>query len=185
MGNLCLRAIETNEDIIKVINSEFTPGLISHLGFNKRVKFEMKKMKKISKKYKKNDTLQIKLGNKFMNCKINNISVDEITGIVSWVELEKISQPNFIKKKIPLVFKNIESLKLGEKELKVFLTEIDIGGKNEDIPEYLTIDINDIESKEFTISNLKVSTNLKIMNKKDDVIALVRSKSQKVLSSVG
>jgi hypothetical protein len=185
MGNLCIRAIETNEDIMKVINSEFTPGLVSCRGFDKRVKFEMKKMKKISRKYKRNDVIEIKLDNKFMDCKINNISVDEITGIVSWVELEKISKPNLAKKKIPIVFKNIENLKLGEKELKVFLTEVDIRGKNEDIPEYLIIDINDIETREFTISNLKLNKNLKVMNKKDDVIALIRSKSCKVLFPVG
>jgi len=177
MGNLYIRAIETKEDINKVIGDEFAPGLISYLGLSKRVKFEMKKMKKISKKYRHNDTIEVKLGDRFMNCRISNMSVDEITGFVSWVELENISSNSFTKKKIPLVFKNTESLKSMETELKVLLTEVDISGKSEDFPEFISVDLKDIKQRELKISNLQIGKGLRIMNKKDDVIALIKAKS--------
>jgi hypothetical protein len=176
MGNLYIRAIETKEDMVKVINDEFTPGLIAYSGFNKRVKFEMKKMRKIGRKCNPSDIIEVKFCNKVIHCKINDIEIDEITGSVSWIELENISKASHTKKKIPLVFKNTESLSLIEKELKVYLTEVDISGKNEDIPEFISVDLKDVKQKEFKISNLKIDTGLKVMNKKDDIIALIKSK---------
>jgi hypothetical protein len=173
MGNLYIRAIETKEDIAKVIGDEFTPGLITHLGLNKRVKFEMRKMKKIGKKCKYNDVIEVKFCNKVIHCKIKDIEIEEITGSVSWIELENVSKAIHTKKKIPLVFKNTESL---SKDLKVCLTEVDISGKNEDLPDFISIDLKDVKQKEFKISNLKIDTGLKVMNKKDDIIALIKSK---------
>jgi hypothetical protein len=174
MGNFYIRAIETKDDISKVLNGEFTPGLLNISGSKKRVKFSIKKMNRISKKYSTNDIIDVKLGNKFINCKINNISIDEITGFVSWIELEKTKKTNLIKKKIPLVFKNSY---MNEKDLKILLTEIDITGKKEDIPEFITIDLGKLNKSEFKISNLNIDKNLKIINKKDDTIALIRSRS--------
>jgi hypothetical protein len=170
MSNLYIRAIETREDINKVISDEFTPGLISYLGFNKRVKFEMKRMKRISKRNKPNDIINVKLNNRFINCKITNIVIDEITGWVSWIELEKVSTSEFTNKKVPLVF----NTKSNENGLKVLLTEIDIGGKYNELPEYIIVNLEDINQKKlFTISHLNVGPNLKVMNKQDDIIAYI------------
>jgi large subunit ribosomal protein L25 len=177
MGNLYIRAIETKEDMTKVINDAFTPGLISYLGFNRKVKFEMKKMKRISKKYKIDDIIDVKLKERFMCCKIGNMIIDEMTGCVSWVELERVSSSSFKNKKIPLVFENANILKSAKKEIKVLLTEVDVVGKTSELPEYILIDLNDITFKnEITVANLDIGNNLKIINKKDDVIVTTKSK---------
>jgi hypothetical protein len=169
MGDLCLRAIETNENIDKVVNDGFAPAIIKDTEQNTDVyaKIEMRKLKRILRKNTTNQNILVKIKNNSKYYKVSNLIQNEITGVVSLIEFDSVKYENTIKTKVPIVF-NYSDNRL-KNSLHVNLSEIEIIGHKNKIPDYFSINVG--KNKTIRICNLQINSDLKLLQDSDTIIA--------------
>lgn len=179
MGDLYIRAIETKDKIDKVLGDGFAPGIISSERNDNAVfvKFEMKKIKRLYRRYTDGGFVSVKCGERLEDCVIKDIVVDEITGAVKFVELNRMVRDDRVRKKVPIVFNCRFNYDKGQ-FLRVYIPELEVVGRKKNIPDFISVDIEGTNGDKIMIGNLELERGFEVLNKEDDIIAVIRNKNE-------
>lgn len=124
----------------------------------------------------KGSILKLKLHDEIKNCVIKEIQKDVVTGKIIHVDFQNVSRDEIIKMTIPLDFIGIDSLQSRRLIVETFVTEIDMQGKVQEIPETLKIDVskNNVNDKLF-VRDIKLPQGIRLLSDPNTLVAITNS----------
>ncbi|CAG7839072.1 General stress protein CTC [Clostridium haemolyticum] len=140
------------------------------------IKVNYNELMKILKNNSKGSILKLQLNNEIKNCVIKEIQQDIVTGKVIHVDFQNVSKDEIIKMTIPIEFTGINKLQSKRLILETFITEIDMQGKVQEIPEAIKIDASklDFDNKLF-VHDIKLPEGIRLLSDPNALIAVVNS----------
>lgn len=175
MSEACIRAIVRTEKPRRVRRDGFAPGIIYGEGVEGSipVKMEMIKLKRLLRKISHNTTIEVKTGESIRQCIIKDIQRHPVTGDILHIDLQAVNGNNNVKLRVPLLFNGKNLLDERKYLLHVFITELEIVGPLNLLPEYVAINLGDKKpGDKILVGNLKID-GVKIINAKNEIIAAV------------
>ncbi|AEF94997.1 50S ribosomal protein L25 [Desulfotomaculum nigrificans CO-1-SRB] len=177
MSELLLRAIERTEKANKARRKGFAPGVIygEEMAEGLCIKFEMNKLLRVLKNHREGAKVQVKIGEHIKQCIVKEVQRDPITGKVLHIDLQTVTDNDTVRVKIPVLFKGKNRLEEKKLLLQVFLPEVEVAGKVNLLPEFITVDVENKElGDKITVKDLlKVNDEIKILNEEDEILAVV------------
>jgi len=180
MSEKVIRAIERKEKPKQARRNGYAPGVIygRDLAGSIPVKFEMNKLRKELKQ--NNQTISVKINDDVKDCIVKEVQFDCITGEILHVDLQTVSKDSYVKLKVPVYYSGKEKLESKGLLLQVLMTEVEVKGKVESIPESITIDVDNKElGDKILLKDLNVDKQVKILEESDSVLAVIISKDSK------
>lgn len=155
-----------------------------HLENSIPVKVPYNKLMRLLKENSKGSIFKLKLNDEIRNCVIKEIQNDALSGKVIHVDFQNVNKNEVIKMTIPVEFTGIESLQSRKLILETFITEIEMQGKVEEIPENIVIDAStmNFDDKIF-VHDIKLPEGIRLLSEADALVAVVNSTDQSVKAS--
>jgi large subunit ribosomal protein L25 len=175
MSECTICAVERNEKSNKVRREGFIPGVVYGKGVNsKSVKFESKQLKKLLDEHGKNARISLKIGDEVNQCILKEVQKDWLNGQILNVEFQAVHSGDMIHSKVPVIFHGKEKLSGKQLLLQEYVSEIEIQGKAEIMPESVSFDVGDskLEDK-ITVKDIQVEPGIKILNSENEIIAVI------------
>ena len=180
MSEQVIRAIERKEKPKKARRSGYAPGVVYGKEFASSilVKFEMNKIKKILKNHT-NQIIAVEINDDIKDCIVKELQVDCITGEIVHVDLQTVDKDSYTKVKVPITFSGKETFEPKGLMLQVLIPEIEVKGKVGLIPKSVTVNVEGKElGDKITLEDVHINEELRILNEKDSILAVVIGKDQ-------
>lgn len=171
-----IRAIERHEKPRKVRRNGFAPGIIYGEGIEGPVpvKFEMTRLKRILRKHTGNARLRIKLQEQIVQCVIKEVQRHPVTGEIMHIDLQKVNENKPVRLKLPLKFNGRKKLDEKKLLLHVFISEIEVTGAINLLPQYIQVDISDKKpGDKITVKDIRLDSSVRISSTEDEILAQV------------
>lgn len=173
-------ALERSSNAKKIRREGFIPGVIYGQDFeSKVVQFEFLELNKLLKDNTKTSRFKVNIGDSSTRCIVKEVQRDSATGRLIHIDMQSISENEEIKIKVPITFTGKRMIESKNLMIENYLTELELSGKMKYMPEGIEIDV---ENKEFgdkiIVSDIKIDSNLEVLDDKDEVVALISSAKQ-------
>ncbi|MCD3216560.1 50S ribosomal protein L25 [Clostridium botulinum C] len=140
------------------------------------IKVNYNQLMRILKNNSKGSILKLQLNNEIKNCVIKEIQQDIVTGKVIHVDFQNVSKDEIIKMTIPIEFTGINKLQSKRLILETFITEIDMQGKVQEIPEAIKIDASKLDfGNKLFVHDIKLPEGIRLLSDPNALIAVVNS----------
>ena len=140
------------------------------------IKVNYNELMKILKNNSKGSILKLQLNNEIKDCVIKEIQQDIVTGKVIHVDFQNVSKDEIIKMTIPIEFTSINKLQSKRLILETFITEIDMQGKVQEIPEAIKIDASKLDfGNKLFVHDIKLPEGIRLLSDPNALIAVVNS----------
>lgn len=176
MGEAYIRAIIRSEKPKKVRRDGFAPGIIYGEGIDVPipVKFEMVRLKRLLKRHLSNAKIDIKLGDSIRKCVVKEVQRHPVTSDILHIDLQTVNENENVKLKIPVTFTGKKMLDSRKHVLHIYISEIEVSGCLKLLPDRITVDVGEMSPGEkFTVGDIKIDSDIKILNGKDEILAVV------------
>lgn len=176
MEQIVLNATERVKKSKKFREEGFIPGVIYGDTVTKgdSVKFEEVSLKKILAEHGSNVKLLVKLGDNKNLGVIKEIQKHPVTNKIIHVDIQLISKDQEVKTQIHISFKGEDILKSRQLQLQVHKSEVDVLGKIDLIPEFISVDVSEKALGDtVTLKDFGLDKQLKIHDKIDEIYATV------------
>lgn len=173
-------ALERSSNAKKIRREGFIPGVIYGQDFeSKVVQFDFLELNKLLKDNTKTSRFKVNIGDSSTRCIVKEVQRDSATGRLIHIDMQSISENEEIKIKVPITFTGKRMIESKNLMIENYLTELELSGKMKYMPEGIEIDV---ENKEFgdkiIVSDIKIDSNLEVLDDKDEVVALISSAKQ-------
>lgn len=140
------------------------------------IKVDYNQLMKLLKENSKGSILKLQLNNEIRNCVIKEIQKDTVSGKIIHLDFQNVTRNEVIKMTIPVEFTGLNSLQSRKLILETFITEIEMQGKVEEIPENIVIDAStmNFDDKIF-VHDIKLPEGIRLLSEPDALIAVVDS----------
>lgn len=140
------------------------------------IKVNYNELMKILKNNSKGSILKLQLNNEIKDCVIKEIQQDIVTGKVIHVDFQNVSKDEIIKMTIPIEFTSINKLQSKRLILETFITEIDMQGKVQEIPEAIKIDASKLDfGNKLFVHDIKLPEGIRLLSDPNALVAVVNS----------
>ncbi|AYF53875.1 5S rRNA E-loop-binding protein [Clostridium sp. K25] len=140
------------------------------------IKVNYNQLMRILKNNSKGSILKLQLNNEIKNCVIKEIQQDIVTGKVIHVDFQNVSKDEIIKMTIPIEFTGINKLQSKRLILETFITEIDMQGKVQEIPEAIKIDASKLDfGNKLFVHDIKLPEGIRLLSDPNALVAVVNS----------
>ncbi|WMJ79892.1 50S ribosomal protein L25 [Clostridium sp. MB40-C1] len=143
------------------------------------VKIQSSALIKLLRDNSKGSIIKLNVNNTIRNCVVKSVQKDTITGELLHVDFQCVNENEVIKMKIPVSFVGLNALQLKRLVLDTFLPEIEMQGNVEKIPEYIKIDVSQMnfEDKIFA-KDIELPEEIKLITEPDELLAVVNGFNQ-------
>lgn len=168
-------AIERTEKPNKARKQGFIPGVVYGRDMaSKNVKLEQKEVKRLLQGHMKNAKVSLRLGNEVKQCIIKEVQKDPVNGQILHVELQAIHNNDMIRLKVPIVFYGKEKLPGRQQLLQEYISEVEVTGKADIIPEFVSIDVGDGKlGDKITVKDIQVGDGIKVLDNESEILAVI------------
>lgn len=133
-------------------------------------------LKKLLKTHSMGSIIKLNFNNEIINCIVKQVQTDVLSGKVIHVDFQKVVKNEIVKMTIPIEFTGLENLQNKNLLLETFVTEIELQGKVEEIPEHIKIDVAKMNSQDkIFVHDIALSSDIKSLTDKDTLVAIVNS----------
>ncbi|EGO89195.1 50S ribosomal protein L25 [Clostridium botulinum C] len=140
------------------------------------IKVNYNQLMRILKNNSKGSILKLQLNNEIKNCVIKEIQQDIVTGKVIHVDFQNVNKDEIIKMTIPIEFTGINKLQSKRLILETFITEIDMQGKVQEIPEAIKIDASKLDfGNKLFVHDIKLPEGIRLLSDPNALVAVVNS----------
>ncbi|KGM96593.1 5S rRNA E-loop-binding protein [Clostridium novyi A str. 4552] len=140
------------------------------------IKVDYNELMKLLRENSKGSILKLGLNNEIRNCVIKEIQKDTVSGKVIHVDFQNVNKNEVIKMTIPIDFTGINNLQLRKLILETFITEIEMQGKVEEIPENIVIDASTMNCDDkIFVRDIKLPEGIRLLSEPDALVAVVNS----------
>lgn len=174
MQNLVFNVAQRSEKGKKVRMNGQIPGIIYGESLEKSIpcKMDRKEMLKLLSS-SRNSVLALNLDGTMEHCVLKEVQRN-IFGEIIHLDFQYVKKGDLVKLKVPVNFVGQGYLESKRLLLEVFVSEVQVQGHLEDIPENLTIDVSKLEHGDsILLKDLHISDKLKADIDEDKVIATV------------
>jgi len=157
-------------------NKGITPGVIYGEGIETgiSIQFDMPKLKHILKSNFMNAKLTVKLGEAGRFCLIKDFQTDPVSGNIIHVDFQSVSADEVIKLKVPIIFNGKAALKLKRLALQINVTELEIEGRVDLVPEAIHIDVSTRNvGDKIILKELELESHIKVHADENEILAFV------------
>ncbi|AEB74775.1 50S ribosomal protein L25 [Clostridium botulinum] len=140
------------------------------------IKVNYNQLIRILKTNSKGSILKLQLNNQTKNCVIKEIQKDTVTGKIIHIDFQNVSKDEIIKMTIPIEFTGIDKLQSKRLILETFITEIDMQGKVQEIPETIKIDASKMNfNNKLFIHDIKLPEGIRLLSDPNALVAVINS----------
>ena len=173
MQNAVFNISERTEKGKKVRMEGSIPAIMYGQSLGEPIPCQITKRELIDLLGSKNSVLSLKLNDKIENCVLKEVQRNTFGEIIH-LDFQYVKKGDLVKLKVPVNFVGQGYLESKRLLLEVFVSEVQVQGHPEDIPENLTIDVSKLEHGDsILLKDLHISDKLKADIDEDKVIATV------------
>jgi len=175
MSESIICAIERTEKPNKARKQGFIPGVVYGKDMaSKSVKLEQKELKRLLQGHTKNTKVGVKIGNEVKQCIIKEVQKDPVNGQILHVEMQTIHNDDLIRLKLPIVFHGKEKLSGRQQLVQEYISEVEVMGKADIIPEFVSVDVGDRKSGDkITVKDIRVGDGIKVLDNESEIFAVI------------
>lgn len=163
------KKLRKNGEIPGIIYGEFMKNSIP-------IKVDNLSLLKLLKYNSKGSIIKLKLNNEVKNCVVKQVQKDNLTGELIHVDFQYVNKNEVIKMKIPVDFEGMENLHIKKLTLETFLAEIEMQGDVEKIPEFIKIDVSQMNfGDKIYASDIALPEGIKLLTSPDILLAVVNA----------
>ena len=173
MQNAVFNISERTEKGKKVRMEGSIPAIMYGQSLGEPIPCQITKRELIDLLGSKSSVLSLKLNDKIENCVLKEVQRNTFGEIIH-LDFQYVKKGDLVKLKVPVNFVGQGYLESKRLLLEVFVSEVQVQGHPEDIPENLTIDVSKLEHGDsILLKDLHISDKLKADIDEDKVIATV------------
>ncbi|SUY48003.1 ribosomal 5S rRNA E-loop binding protein Ctc/L25/TL5 [Clostridium putrefaciens] len=178
-------ALERSSNVKRIRREGFIPGVIYGQDFEaKIVQFDFLELNKLLKDNTKTSRFKVNIGDSSTRCIVKEVQRDAATGKLIHIDMQSISENEEIKIKIPITFTGKRMIESKNLMIENYLTELELSGKMKYMPEGIEIDVENKElGDKIIVSDIKIDSNLEVLEDKDEVVALISSAKQQEMKA--
>lgn len=183
MSKLFINALERNEKGKKVRKEGFVPGVIylERHGQSIPVKFAKNKIEKILGKATKASIIGVKLGDDIKNCVVKDIQRDSLNQSLIHLDMESFKSDDSIRVKVPIEFEGKAMLDNKKLILQTFLTELEVKGQVEKIPELIVVNLSDKKFGDtITLKDIQIDNDIEVLHEDDEIFASISAAQKEI-----
>lgn len=146
------------------------------LATNIPVKADHSKLLKLLKSNSDGSIIQLKVNGEVINCVVKHVEKDPITGKLIHVEFQKVEENEVIKLKLSVNFIGHEALALKRLVIENFLNEIELQGEASKIPEYIEINVGDMDyNDKLFVKDIELPEGVTFITEPETLLAIVNA----------
>ncbi|WP_066503936.1 50S ribosomal protein L25 [Abyssisolibacter fermentans] len=178
MQNINIKSVIRNEigsnACNRIRNTGFVPSVIyGHNFTNHTLKFNIKEVKSIIKKYGENAIVEVAIENTSFPAIIKEIQRDPITHGIIHLDLQQIDGKQKITTSIPILIAGRKSLD-NEHILQQQLQKIDVECYPDQVPKNVLIDISKLAmNNSFKVGDVELAEDITILTNSEEIIASI------------
>ena len=174
-------AIEINERCLNESKKRLrregqVPGIIygEFLENTIPIKVDNSKLIKLLRYNSKGSILKLKLKDEVKLCVVKQVQKDTVTSEILHVDFQYVKKNEVIKMSIPVNYIGRENLESKRLILETFLQELEVQGAVEKIPEYIDLDVSNLnyEDKIF-VKDIELPNEVKLLTEEENLLAVV------------
>lgn len=159
--------LRRNGEIPGIIYGEFLKKAIP-------VKIEKSSLLQLLKSNSKGSILKLNLKDKTRNCVVKQIQKDNLTGEILHVDFQYVKENEVIKMKIPVSYEGMDKLLSRKLVLETYLSELEMQGNVEKIPEFIKIDVSNMDfDDKLSAGDIKLPEEIRLITEPDTLLAVV------------
>lgn len=170
-----LIATERNEKGKAARKKGFIPGVV--YGKNKKcqsINFKMGKLMAFLKEKGEKSKISFQLNGENKHGIIKEVGRDAVTSTIIHIDIQEVSESEEVRWTIPIFFEGRKKLKNKELYIQINLAEVDVEGKASEIPNNITLNVEDLElGEEIKVKDLNIDSNIKVFNELEETIARI------------
>lgn len=141
---------------------------------SKPIKIPELDLTKLLNTHSKGAIIKLKLNDVVKNCVVKNVQKDNLSGQLIHVDFQCVNKNETIKMKIPVHFVGMDNLQLKKLVLDTSLSEIEMQGNVEKIPEHIKIDVSDMNfGDKILAKNVELPKDIKLLTEPDTLLAVI------------
>lgn len=155
------------------------PGIIygQYLDNPTTIKIVGPSLNKLLKDNSKGTIVRLNLNDKIDNYIVKHVQKNALTGDILHVDFQYISKNEVVKMKIPVEYVGVKDLETKKLYLNVTISEIEMQGDAEEIPEYIKIQVSQMEyGHKIFASSINLPDGVKLLTNPDVILAIVMGK---------
>jgi large subunit ribosomal protein L25 len=171
-----INAAEREESAKKTRKKGCVPGNIYGPGINRnmKVRFEGKEINQFLRNHSIGAKTIVSINEKELPCVIKGIQYEPISNKPIHIELYATSEDKLVNVRVPVKFKGKAWLAQNNLVLQVLEDEIRIQGTLRSLPEFVSVDVAAMkDGNVVTVDNVSLPKNIRLLVKKDKVIARI------------
>ncbi|MCY6960406.1 50S ribosomal protein L25 [Clostridium brassicae] len=143
------------------------------------IKIKSSELIKLLRDNSKGSIIKLSVNDTIKNCVVKNVQKDSVTGELLHVDFQCVNENEIIKMKIPVNYSGLNNLQLNRLVLDTFLSEIEMQGNVEKIPESIKIDVSQMnfDDKIFA-KDIELPEEIKLITEPDTLLAVVNGFNQ-------
>ncbi|NLO83303.1 MAG: 50S ribosomal protein L25 [Clostridiales bacterium] len=177
MGTVLLELLERKESAKKTRKNGYVPAVIYGRGFEngKPVKIEASKLAKALKGQGATPRFSAMVNKEETEVLVKEVQKDAITGQILHVDMQALTGDEHVRVKVPVILTGREALERNNLILETYISEVEISGPANILPESLSIDVSNMNAGDtITVRNIKLTvTDVRIHTAEDEVLAVV------------
>ncbi|RKD24862.1 large subunit ribosomal protein L25 [Caminicella sporogenes DSM 14501] len=176
MSEAILRAFERTEKPKKCRRQGYVPGIIYGEGFEngQKIKIQLSEARELIKENTKNLRLWVQIGKEKKYGVIKEIQKHPMTKEIQHIDIQAISQKDKVRLKLPVIFEGREKMEQKGQILQVLISEVEVIGKIEKIPESININVSNKElGDSVKVKDIQLDDEIKILEDVNEVLAIV------------
>ncbi len=151
------------------------PGIIYGHSLDKTIPCKITNRELINLLGAKSSVLSLNLNGKTESCVLKEVQRDPFGNIVH-LDFQQVKEGDSVKLKVPVKFIGIESLDSRKLLLDDIITEVQLQGHPNEMPEHIEVDVTNLEhGAQILGKDLAIPANLKADISADDVVARIGS----------
>jgi large subunit ribosomal protein L25 len=155
-------------EIPGIIYGEFLDKPIS-------VKVNNSTLKKLLSTNSKGSIIKLKLEDNIKNCVIKHVEKNYLTGEIIHVDFQYVRKNEVIKMKMPLNFTGFENLKVKLLAFETVVSEIELKGNVDKIPENIIIDVSHLNfGDRLFVSDIKLPEEVSLITDPEILLGVVK-----------
>lgn len=152
------------------------PGVIYGQNLDDSVPIKITNMSllKLLRNNSKGSIVKLNLNGKTNNYLVKQVQKNPLTGGIIHVDFQQVSKNEIVKMKIPVEYEGIEALKAKRLNIAVTISEVEMQGDAEKIPEYIKIDASKMDyGHKIFVSDIDLPEGVKFLTNPDAILATV------------
>jgi len=180
MSNTVYQIVKRREGVkAKQLRKEgFVPGIIYGSAFKEAVpvEFAMSNLLKLLKENTKGSIITLAGLNNSVSVVIKEVQKDNVSHLPTHIDFQAITKREIITVSVPVIVLGEESLVMNKLMYQPNLSQLELRGPAEDLPEKIEIDVTGLKvDDKILLSDIKLPSGVTLHDDKDNLVGIVMS----------